>query len=238
MSNETNYRSVRIAAAVAGVLMLASGIVHRLLAARMAASTSAITIPADLLDGLPLRIGEWSGKDIPLNDAIVRQTDTDVHINRLYSHSRLGSASLYIGCGSRIRELMVHRPEVCYIGAGWTRTARHSRTVSLADGESLPCVIFEFSRGVLGVEKIGVLHYYIVDGQYCRDLSEWQHRFWSIRYVTNVQIVVPSEGWGGDSAEDSVSGIAREFGPHIIGLFDRLDDEYPVDASQVLGEQK
>jgi len=214
-----DLRPVTTAAVAASLLMLLLGLAHLALAARLTAGTAAQPLTPDVLQRLPLQMGIWDGVDVPLDDAIVRRTDTDALINRRYSRGGLESVSLYVGCGVRTRDMMVHRPEVCYIGAGWTRTGRNPRDVLLPDGAMLPCTVFEFSRGALNTARLVVLYYYIVDGQYCRDLSDWQYRFWRIGYVGQVQIAVSADTM---PVQDAVS-IALEFGAHsapqILGLF-------------------
>jgi hypothetical protein len=205
--------------------MFAFGLAHRVLAARLAAPTTTTSIAPDLLARLPLRIDDWMGEDVPLDEAVVRRTDTDAHINRRYSRGGLESVSLYIGCGVRARDMMVHRPEVCYVGAGWTRTRRHPQELSLSNGTALPCTLFEFSRGSLNAAKIAVLYYYIVDGECCRDLSDWQYRFWRIGYVAQVHIVAPSENLAVDEGMRVVSDFAVDSVSQIIELLNRIESD-------------
>jgi EpsI family protein len=232
-----NGRQVIVAALSASVLMFALGLSHRVLAWRLAAPGTSATIAPDLLERLPMEIGDWVGKDVPLDEAIVRRTDTDTHVNRLYSRGGQ-SVSAYVACGTRIRELMVHRPEVCYVGAGWTLTGRHARELPLGDGTTLPCNIFEFSRGVLETTKTTVLYYYIVDGQYCRNLSDWQYHFWDIGYVAQVHVAASSQAQGVAADAETVSQFAVESTAQIMRLLDGIADNQEAGRSVRTPEEK
>jgi len=71
---------------------------------------------------------------VPLDEAIIKATNTDAHINRSYSRNNsLEFVSLYIATGVKARDLMPHQPEVCYTGAGWTRTDKSSKELPLSD---------------------------------------------------------------------------------------------------------
>lgn len=216
-----------MAAVVASALMLSFGLVHRVLAARLSASTDKTPIDAATLKAFPARIGDWVGQDVPMDEAIVRATDTDARIYRVYSRGNgSDSVSFYLACGVRARDLMPHRPEVCYTGSGWTLVSRTSLDLSLSAGVRLPCNVFQFSRGSLNAQKVMVLYYYIVDGQYCADVSLLRSKAWrgsgAVGYVGQIEMVVPiTETVGEDSAERLLSGFAVESSQSVARVFER-----------------
>jgi EpsI family protein len=239
-NDKPNRRPAIIAAVAAGFLMLIFGLGYRVLAARLAALVNTTPIPLATLERFPLQIGAWTGQDVPMDEAVVRATDTDAHISRRYSrHNGLESVSLYVACGVRARDLMTHRPEVCYTGSGWTLVDRHSMDLALSDGMTLPCSVFQFSRGALNTESVAVLDYYIVDGQYCRDVSLLRSKAWrgsgTVRYVAQVQIVAPIKATlTADSATRTVRAFAVESASSISQLFedagkDRRSDKDRLD---------
>ena len=79
-----NLHRMTVAAVAASLMMLVFGLVHHAMAARLMRSASTISIPPDMLRELPLQIAGWAGEDVPLDEAIVRRTDTDAHVNRRY----------------------------------------------------------------------------------------------------------------------------------------------------------
>jgi hypothetical protein len=224
-------QSATTAAIVASLLMCVCGLTYRTLAARLESSAT-VAIAPDALESLPLRIADWTGVDVPMDDIIVRQTGTDAHVNRRYSRgSEL--VSLYIACGVRTRKLMQHRPDACYTGAGWTRTGRVLRDLSLNTGSVLPCVTLEFSRGGLNTERIIVVDYYIVDGQYCQTDSEWRYEYWRIGYVAQVQIMASvAENLTADEARRMVCDFATESAPLIAGQCEHIKTRKDDDSSR------
>jgi EpsI family protein len=245
-NNKSNQRSVIVAVIVAGFLMLVSTVAYRVLAARLEAPVNTTPISPTALEQLPLQIGGWTGQKVPLDEAIVRATDTEAHINRRYSrHNASEYISLYVAYGVRARDLMPHRPEVCYTGAGWTLIDKRSVELPLSDGIELPCTALQFSRGTLDTKKTVVLDYYIVDGQYCRDVSLLRSKAWrgsgTVRYVAQVQIATSiTANLTADSAVKIVCDFAAESASSISRLFesaeeDRYSDKGWFDANNMFG---
>jgi len=228
-SDKLGRRSVMAAAVVASFLMLVFGLAYRVVAGRLAAPATTTPIDPATVQRFPMQIGEWMGQDVAIDEATVRATDTDAHINRRYSRQgSLESVNLYVACGVKARDLMPHRPEVCYTGNGWTLTERRSVELSLSDGTKLPCNIIQFSRGGLNTQKVLVLDYYIVDGQYCSDVSLLRSKAWrgsgTVKYVAQVQVVTSITAiMTADSATRSVSAFAVDSVASIAGLFENTE---------------
>lgn len=246
-NDNPNQRPVIVAAVVAGFLMLVSSAAYRVLAARLEAPVNTTPISPAALERLPLQIGDWMGREVPLDEAIVRATDTDAHINRSYSRNNASQyISLYIASGVKARDLMPHRPEVCYTGAGWTLIDKRSIELPLSDGMKLPCNVLQFSRGTLNTTKTVVLDYYIVDGQYCRDISLLRSKAWrgsgTVRYVAQIQIAVSAiSNLTVDSAARIISDFAVESASSISRLFEspeeeRHSDKGRFDVNNMFGE--
>jgi EpsI family protein len=234
-SDKSNRQPVIVAAVVASFLILVYSAAYRVLAARLEAPVNTTPISPAALERLPLQIGDWMGREVPLDEAIVRATDTDAHINRSYSRNNASQyISLYIASGVKARDLMPHRPEVCYTGAGWTLVERDSKELPLSDGMKLPCNVLQFSHGILNAKKVVVLDYYIVDGQYCRDVSLLRSKAWrgsgAVRYVAQVQIVTSITSYlTADTATKIVSDFAIESASSIFRLFESAEEDQRSD---------
>ena len=234
----SNKTSAAIAAMVSSVLMLTFGLGFRVLAARLSAPADTMPIDPEALQELPLQIGDWTGQEVPLDEAIVRATDTDAHINRRYSRkSGLESMLLYIASGVKARDLMPHRPEVCYTGAGWTLTSRQSVDLASSNEMKLPCNILQFSRGTFDKSRVIVLDYYLVDGQYCRDVSLLRSKAWRgsgiVNYVAQVQIVTfITAAQTVQSAMAVLSDFAAASAPLIADVFKSAVEDRRSDHEQ------
>jgi EpsI family protein len=221
----SNRRAIITAACVASLLMFAHALVHRALAETLAASATASPFDPNILKAFPMEIAGWEGEETPIEEAILRRTDAPGHISRRYARKNgLEIVSFYLACGVEARDLMPHRPEVCYVGNGWTLTKRLTKALSLDGGATLPCSLTEFSRGLLNTERLVVLHYYIVDGQCCQDVSLLRSKAWHgsgvIRHVVQVQIVTSVvEMTGADFARRTVCDFALASAPAVAGLF-------------------
>ena len=223
--DNSNSKSVIIAAILAGFLMFISSAAYRVLAARLEAPVNTPSLPPAALAQLPLQFENWKGKDKPLDEEIVRRTDTEAHINRVYSRrDSLENVLLYIAYGVRARDLMPHRPEVCYTGAGWALIDKRSMELPLSGEKELPCNILYFTRGVLNTQKTVLLNYYIVDGAYCRDISLLRSKAWrgsgTVRYMAQVQIATSTTvNLNTESAVKLVCEFAAKSASSISRLF-------------------
>jgi len=237
--NKLHNRSVIVAAVTAAFMMFIFGTAHRALTAHLASPAGVSSMSPDALEKLPLQIGDWTGQEEPLDEAIIEATDTDAHINRRYSrYNALEQVWLYIAAGKRARDLMPHRPEVCYTGAGWTRINSNSMELILDDGMALPCSVFQFSKGTLNTKNVIVLDYYIVDGQFCRDISLLRSKIWrgsgTVEYVAQVQIFVNiTADQTADSAVKMVSDFACESARSIFQVLEGLSDSKDPDTEQL-----
>ena len=237
--NKLHHRSVIVAAVTAAFMMLVFGAAHRTLTARLASPAGVSPMSPDALEKLPLQIGDWAGQEAPLDEAIIEATDTDAHISRRYSrYNTMEQVWLYIAAGKRARDLMPHRPEVCYTGAGWTRINSNSMELILDDGIALPCSVFQFSKGTLNTKNVIVLDYYIVDGQFCRDISLLRSKIWrgsgTVGYVAQVQIFVNiSTDQTTDSAAKMISDFACESARTIYQVLEGVADSEDTETEQL-----
>ena len=219
---ETSAGPHRVAVGVALLLLISSGAGFQWLAARYARASESVPIPPGTLARLPMTIGDWQGEDVPVEDRIVQATDTDDHVNRSYwlAGGKQG-VGFWLAYGVRSRDLMPHRPEVCYPGAGWTLERTENLTLTDEASSPLPCRILRFRRGALQNECLVVLNYYLVDGEYSPDVSAVRRRSWQfkseLQYVAQVQVTCKVDPWRGDDT-GAVRSFAEESAPEIRSL--------------------
>ena len=239
-----NFRASAFAACVASILMLAHTVSYRALAMKLEAPVTSSPLDPNMTRAFPMQIGEWGGEELPIDEDIRKRTDAEGHINRRYvRRGGLETVSFYLACGVRARDLMPHRPEVCYVGNGWTRTGRHSLELPLGDNMTLPCNLIQFARGALSTEKSVVLHYYIVDGEYSPDVSLLRSRAWrgsgTVGYVAQVQIVSSvARTQRADDATRLVSDFATESAPSIRDLFASIENNHGDSSSEKVPEDR
>ena len=224
--DRTPLSSTSVAVGVAIALLLLSGAGIRTLAARYASLGGGTPLARGTLEQLPLLIGDWVGVEVPLDERIVQATDTDDLVNRSYAHlNGKDKVFLFLACGIRMRDLAPHRPEVCYPGGGWTLDDRRVVDLALSDESELPVQIYEFSRGGLESSRISVLNYYLIDGQYCPDVSLLRSKAWrpksDVRYIAQVQIVsAVDSSLGSKSADKKTCAFATDSASEIRDLLE------------------
>lgn len=206
-----------VLAAVA--LFVTGGMSYRASATRLNGVGDSVPLPRGTLASIPLQIGEWYGEDVPLDEEIVTRTDTDDHINRVYLRrgGREGVA-VFVAYGVRMRDLMPHRPEVCYPGAGWVFDGTQQASPPDVQSVKIPCQIHHFRRGGFDGRSVTVLNYYIVDGERHADVAVLRalgaRGPSSARYVARVQ-VTSLKDFTRSAAEELVRAFAQEFAPIV-----------------------
>lgn len=195
------------------VLLLVSGAAYRAGAAKLGGFSAAIPLARGTLNALPLDLNGWRGRDELLDPRIVEATDTDDHVNRVYIGPQgQHSVHLYIAYGVNFRDLMPHRPEVCFPSAGWVLSKKSKVDVHSGASAKIPTQVFRFRRGALEADSVAVMSYYLVDGQYSPDMSLLRSQAWrpdeDIRYVAQIQIVSDDTAFA--RGDEAILAFARD----------------------------
>jgi EpsI family protein len=227
--NATNYRvqfqPLLIAAAAAGLFLLAAGGGYRALSGQLMRADEPAHIPAGTLKELPLNIGQWVGRDQSLDEQILKRASVDDHLTRLYQRTTdHASVAIWIAYGIRARDLMPHRPEVCYPGAGWTLRKTDHLDFRVPDNQTVTARLLTFASGTVDPRPLVVLTYYIVDDETCEDVSLLRSKAWrgqtAIRYMTQIQISYRIETMSTASPETILGEFASETFPLIRALLE------------------
>jgi EpsI family protein len=226
-ASDKQRRAVAVSAVLASVVMLVSGIGYRVLAARPPGAANAVPLDPALLERFPMQLGDWTGQDIPMDEAIVDATGSDAHVNRQYSQrDGLAGVSLFIACGTNVNEIMSHRPTGCYRAAGWQLVDRRLLDLPFDGGMKIPCVLYKFHRPGLEAKTVVVLHYCFADGAYFNETVKVRAAGWRgfkrIGLVAQVQITTPDATLTTDSAVRAVSAFAADSAPAIADLLEQL----------------
>ena len=211
-----------LATLAGALLLLGGGFAYRVQASRLYHYAGSASLPPGTLARLPLQIANWSGRDVSLDARVVEKTDADQVLNRVYD--RVGSrqtVTLFVAYGIRFRDLIPHRPELCYPRAGWTLVRKEPLEVQTGKGKSLSCRFLHFRQGGLGAREIAVLNYYIIDDECWPDVEMLRRHAAGVagetRYVAQVQIACDPIGLSG-GIEETLTEFAAEATPAVIGL--------------------
>ncbi|GMV96961.1 MAG: hypothetical protein AMXMBFR83_13200 [Phycisphaerae bacterium] len=208
----------RAALVAAAALTLLGGIGYRQLAAQYGNFASGAPVPRGTLARVPHKIGDWVGRDVPLDERIVKATDTDDHLHRQYRDTSGDTALIWVACGVRLRDLMPHRPEVCYTGAGWVLRDERRIDLRISEGASLPCRLLSFRKSGISEADLLVLNYYLVRGDYSPDVSSLRSQAARLDprtdYMAQVQIVQNGVG-AAEPSQEPVCRLATTLGPVV-----------------------
>jgi hypothetical protein len=98
------------------VFVVGSGVVHGLWTGRWQKPV-ALEVAVARVTQVPLVIGDWHGKDIPVDAREFAQAGAESYWARTYTDKNR-SVTVLLMCG-QVRHMAVHTPEVCYQGLGF-----------------------------------------------------------------------------------------------------------------------
>jgi hypothetical protein len=118
------------------------------------------------LSTLPLQIGDWIGRNVPLDPRIEAETQSDDYVNRVYEDVKNPGRKLVLWVNySRLGLNLRHSPEVCLPSGGWTKIESASKPLEIKRPERPPFTLFHlgYSQGEL-VQRIGFWYYVFGEG--------------------------------------------------------------------------
>ncbi len=149
------------------------------------------------LSCFPIKFDKWSGKEVPLSDAVQKVAGNDDFINRQYTNIQENKwASFYVAYTGQPRNMLGHRPTICYVGAGWIHQDTKITDFTSINGTTFPCLIHYFSKPKPDSTSIVVLNYYILNGIPTNKESEFNSLAFRLpnvdgeiaKYVAQIQI--------------------------------------------------
>jgi len=210
-------------------LLVCSGVVYRLLGSHL--RREPVYLPVALKE-FPYAVSGWEGKDVSISETVQEVAGNDDFLNRLYA--KKGSkewANVYVAYSARPRTMVGHRPDKCYVGAGWEHDGTKKSEIILPSGRKVACLVHQFHLPEPRYSEQVVLNYYVLNGQITADESGFTGLGWrrpniagqAARYVAQVQI---------SSVLESSVRMACE------DLTDAILEFLPDKQGRVLAEQK
>ena len=201
------------------LLLLCGGITYRIVASRLKLVVGTPIILPMPLDTLPRQVEHWVSEDVPIPANIQRVAGNDAFVNRLYTNKVSKQwANVYLAYTAHPRTMLGHRPQVCYVAAGWVHDRTEQSTVISDKSREIPCLIHYFHRYAPDREETAVLSFYIVNGQLTCDESVFSGVGWRTpnisgdpaHYVAQVQI--------SSALENSARAAAERIAEPVLDL--------------------
>jgi len=128
------------------------------------------------LKNLPYQIGNWQGKEDPLEERIVQAVSVTDYTNREYISSSAAPVELYIGYyASQRTGDTIHSPKNCLPGAGWDPIQSGYTTIPAGNGTEITVNEYVIAQGL---NKQLVFYWYQGRGRVVA--SEYWGKFWMI----------------------------------------------------------
>jgi hypothetical protein len=215
--------------------LLLSGVLYRAERASLRVPARTGSEPAADLSALPLEIGAWIGEDAPLREDVVRAAKMDDSLSRLYVNKSANQwANIYAALSKRPAAMVGHRPEVCYVAAGWVLEGTKEGRFRSTSGTDLPCRLHTFRRMQPYDERLVVLNYYILNGKVVCTEDEFSGVEWrgaaGAHYVAQVQISSTLENSARAFAEGVTESILKLLSGEEAPTTDRQYSSLRVDV--------
>lgn len=120
---------------------------------------------------LPLTLGPWKGKEVPLDPSVVKAAAADDYLSRWYYNENTGdSIRVYVPYYGNPRTMIGHYPDVCYPASGWKQLVSRIENVRRGPTQegTIPAIFYRFQKAG---SRVAVMSFYIVGGQYTADRS-------------------------------------------------------------------
>ena len=109
------------------------------------------------LDAIPMTIGDWRGRDEPVDPEIARESQATEYLNRVYALRSRPGVQVWLWINYSLRGLNLrHSPAVCLPSGGWVESESMSRalTVRRPGGGTQEISLLGYEKGEL-VQRIG-----------------------------------------------------------------------------------
>src|SRR5271165_3353670 len=118
------------------------------------------------LASIPLDLGDWTGRDEPVEPDIVERAQTTEYLNRTYESRKQPGLSIRLWINySRLGSNLRHTPEICLPSGGWNKIESQTRVLFVPVGPDRSILITRlgYGRGEL-VEHVGFWYYIFGEG--------------------------------------------------------------------------
>jgi len=203
---------------------LAAGILAVGLAAQAGLQAATRTIRPTLhrpLATIPMELGDWAGADEPINPLILKESQADDYVNRVYLDRKNPGRRVWLWINYSEHGLNLrHSPEVCLPSGGWTRVESQCQVLPIpCGGATMPVTRLSYTKGEL-VQRIGFWYYIFGEGRlehYVRTLpitSRSSHGRTTRGSGLTVEVFAPVDSDpDGDALAEFAEALAGELGP-------------------------
>jgi hypothetical protein len=119
------------------------------------------------LASLPMELGDWIGRDVPMDPKVLKEAQATEYLNRIYEnrYDPAKRMALWINYSQRGANLR-HSPKICLPSGGWTvvEPMCGERSIAHAPGKARTIMRLGYAQGEL-VQEIGFWYYIFGEGR-------------------------------------------------------------------------
>ena len=166
---------------------------------------------------LPEIIGDFTGRDEPVDERVLTVTRVDAMLNRVYRNHLGDTVVVNLGVWTRYDMGIPHKPDLCYPSAGWEVVSRRLLDVPVGGQESKTIKQFVFQRGTSRIAvafwaQIG--DHTITDSEQIRELRQ-RARVTGESMGSLVKVMLHTDAKDVGQAEARLSRFVAALVPHI-----------------------
>ncbi len=133
-------------------------------------------VPHRPLRELPYSLGNWTGREQPLEAQIVQAVGVSDYTNRIYTSQNVGLTQLYVGYyASQRTGDTIHSPKNCLPGSGWDPVRSGYTKISIPGGRQIVVNEYVIQQDL---DKELVFYWYQDRGRVIA--SEYSAKFWMV----------------------------------------------------------
>ncbi len=185
---------IRLAIAAVTVVVIFTGALY---SSHKGGAYRHIRVPEESISTIPMELGKWKGKNVPMDDTLFRGIHAHEVVSRSYSNPTFEEGlTLHCADFNKFWRRVPHSPRVCYKGSGWTTIDVEDFELDDPDGRPTTARLASFEKD--GVD-IFVLYWYQFGDYVVCNASELASARWHYRNdetwppVVKTMIQIPAD---------------------------------------------
>ena len=137
-----------------------------------------VRLPRQDLGTLPIRLGPWTGEEVPLDPETFPDAGAEITVTRQYRNPAGETVSLYVAAWLEYDISTPHPPELCYGGSGYRIISEDNSQLQPADQSSVAVRHLLLERDG---QQVCVLYWYQLGDRVVVDTYGQRQVIWTLR---------------------------------------------------------
>lgn len=181
------------------------------------------------LNQFPARLGDWTGKDEPMDPRLFEAIRAEATVNRVYQEETGSRLAIQVAAFAGNETTLPHRPQGCYTKAGWSIADQKEVPIRVADQPPRPAQLLAFEQEG---QRIHVLYWYQFGEAHVLDYDGLRRERWKLfgQRIWPPLVKVMIQTGIGDSYQAEAQ--LREFGELVLAWTKDIQEPLPATAAR------